>query len=1106
MPKNVPMASAKMKRHESIRRFVVADAYGRTSVPGNSLANEYNRKYKQPTSAKEGDGRRARKRRSNAKQKKEGETHTDSVEETMARSLSAKVLGAGMSQALGTIWKANSLSTEALNEGMNQAFDAICKKPSSFLAHSSSHRALHDGLESSLNQITENPHMLLAHVATREIMASALDHVGGLNTVDVADDDAAVMGDYDDEFHEKNLLRLLEQAQAILSKHQAARKSAMNGQQKAMMMLNKKGKSKDNVPHTKSFFRKSSSIELIESSAKFEKINASYDALYPPFAKSAGPNLSRYKASCKGDYEGKRLVDKHGTGIGVALESLREAAAKSSPPVPKKAKKNKSGGDHEEDLTRTWPSSAIQQAADSWVEKQRKHVDEARNLKHGVVDKAVGAVDRSLEERAHEVYTGAFEALLARLDMVICVAHCGECRNHVTLRHHEDKYQLMAYDVLSRLMLTCLSWRIPFRVGALTLPRRASVEMQTKQAYNKMKDALEGAEGVPDDQRPSEADLTSLLIRKCCASVPVGSFEVMVSCRDERGKFHYVKLFSKLETQKFPSPKALAKSLGSAIEHIIGVAPEKLLKAFYERAGDEPQLTVPSCAYPEVCRRGCQINNVDTYTLEDLRSPDEIGDLIGIKLQPFEPSELELGLGSTSTPGEVVWVADFSLESKHHLFSVGDIVDVRQVAPLTLSPRRKRARQRPNSRGAVHIRSTQEKSQQTRLDISKFRLEQFYVQETAEMVHPPVESLTRPASPLTRIPSLSETILDIMESRPRLYRGPVGQSHSPPPREGGHVQVYSPVRTAAYLRRTGAGSAINSTMLRPGSPQGRAESLFERGLDSRVPFSNDALVSAPALVPPLKSMGPDIAEHTSPFKVSRMVARDVLEARGGDALDKEEGHSLPLWYNQGFLRGIIRSAHRDGTYDIEYLPQKISRGADDDDDADNRSQEDCGNVYVADSYPTYSGNKTQRGGFVEIGVPQPFVTTVRSRNTLKEEAEMAFTLQKMHEASIDGGGGTAERFVFTHSDKSLSREMRPWRRVADQQKLAQVQARLHVDDGAEAAAADPGFDDDSFGDVDDFLRCAMTSGGPNLGSAVDQRDDKFTPCELQAYAPIAHLA
>ena len=114
----------------------------------------------------------------------------------------------------------------------------------------------------------------------------------------------------------------------------------------------------------------------------------------------------------------------------------------------------------------------------------------------------------------------------------------------------------------------------------------------------------------------------------------------------------------------------------------------------------------------------------------------------------------------------------------------------------------------------------------------------------------------------------------------------------------------------------------------------------------------------------------------------------------------------------------------------------------------------------------------------------------------------------MRQSSVDDGVHS-QRFVFTHSDESLEREKRPWRREA---ASSEAQARLQYIGGDDTEVVDSvnvDDDDDSFGDVDDFLRGAMLGvGGGSVDppGAEDQREDPFTPCELQAYAPIAHLS
>ena len=74
-------------------------------------------------------------------------------------------------------------------------------------------------------------------------------------------------------------------------------------------------------------------------------------------------------------------------------------------------------------------------------------------------------------------------------------------------------------------------------------------------------------------------------------------------------------------------------------------------------------------------------------------------------------------------------------------------------------------------------------------------------------------------------------------------------------------------------------------------------------------------------------------------------------------------------------------------------------------------------------------------------------------------------------------------------------------------KSSDVQARLQYCGGAYEVTSSRD-DDESIGDVEDFLRGSMLrmTGFNDSSYDVDQREDPFSPCEMQAYAPIAHLS
>ena len=120
--------------------------------------------------------------------------------------------------------------------------------------------------------------------------------------------------------------------------------------------------------------------------------------------------------------------------------------------------------------------------------------------------------------------------------------------------------------------------------------------------------------------------------------------------------------------------------LRKALAVIMGHDPVVALESFLANK-DKLQLSVPICAYPAQCTRGCKPHGAETYFIEDVRDPEEV--------ELYVASSLKSDL-SVHPPQSISWVADFSLESKSHLFSIGELIDVLQVSSLVLSPRRRK--------------------------------------------------------------------------------------------------------------------------------------------------------------------------------------------------------------------------------------------------------------------------------------------------------------------------------------------------------------------------------------------------------------------------------
>ena len=219
---------------------------------------------------------------------------------------------------------------------------------------------------------------------------------------------------------------------------------------------------------------------------------------------------------------------------------------------------------------------------------------------------------------------------------------------------------------------------------------------------------------------------------------------------------------------------------------------------------------------------------------------------------------------------------------------------------------------------------------------------------------------------------------------------------------------------------------------------------------------------------------------SSPFKISHHIDyKDVPKLKHSIRKHCEEssrGQPMPqdhniLWYSQGFLRGIIiKSAHKDGTYDVAYLAEK-----------------DGSDIYVANSIPMHA-SFNEVCGFLDVGVPQQYMTTVRDRHKAALQVPQFAPVEAAEKRAIDND---EMHFTFTYNNSSLLREVRPWRASGDAQAVQAVQEFLKGGDDEERAwnSADDNDKYDDLGDPDEYLRAAYVSATVDL----DQRADAHTP-------------
>ena len=442
------------------------------------------------------------------------------------------------------------------------------------MAHSLSREYMVEGLRRALEKVENEPTSMLAHSLSHQALIRAISKVVQSKSLTDKKKSSMTMKTTD-----MDLLSLLLQAQNIIARHQESRLSVSKNSRC------KKAKIGSNV---KSLFVKSANIEAIEQH------EADYRPLQlPPFKPSQGPNLSRYGASCKGKYTRKSLVDKHGTGIGTTVGSLSKIGSKNTVKAAV-----------------GWPSPAIHEAAKSWTIKQERQRQQQSALTGR--EKATLYTPAQEDSSYNDVFSAVLNASLSCLDLVIAITHCSECQDHITLRHSAAKYENEAHYLLHDLVEKCVLWRVPFRVGALKLRRNTGIELQTTRALAKINPSDDNGELIP------------LLLAKCCSSVPVGSLEVILAVKDEKGSVLFCQtLHSKLVSQRFPSSAVLVGRLRKALAVIMGHDPVVALESFLANK-DKLQLSVPICAYPAQCTRGCKPHGAETYFIEDVRDPEEV--------------------------------------------------------------------------------------------------------------------------------------------------------------------------------------------------------------------------------------------------------------------------------------------------------------------------------------------------------------------------------------------------------------------------------------------------------------------------------------------------
>ena len=760
----------------------------------------------------------------------------------------------------------------------------------------------------------------------------------------------------------------------------------------------------------------------------------------PPFSVSSGPNLQRYAVSKAMDLTPNNQARTAGLMAVLKLMpklafQLKRAGAVLPPgmliPV--------------ECIPNAWPTPSLQHSTLNWSQRMAAGVDAdtgaARRAKAAVEVATAKQAEEAFQRKTSTLFNDLLKPDMTRLDCVFTVSHCSGCRDHSTLRHNSSKYYNQAIEMLQWLGQQCIAYRPAVRLGLLRVPRSQRSDDCTSAASigNTFSDRLQ----IFHNRTNTSTGQRSGSDNDHAVCTALGAFEVQVSLINANGVFHSRCLHSKVRSGHWPNRNNLRQRLFAFFrEHTNKLLPwndnDSVTAtgdgvAEVDLALSKLHLSIPICAYPKQCKRGCRAHNTQD------RQHGAVVLTSAQSYQCLESSLTELrAVKPGSDPPHVTQMLDYSFESSLHLFSVGDVVDVRQLAPLGLSPRRRhrkfvQSKTKTSHTNARTLTSTNSGSasgnglHDTNTDfpskpVSAFSLSAYRLQDALKDF-----GLINTA----HVPMATSTTSFLNKS----LNCDIGTKNS----EHNENKATSPQRLRCRIH---AERAISP------SKQRQQPSLFAQGLCNRVPFQCGAapvtnytrshlnstvtffqnfnseekssmfpqraaaIGAAAATVP---AFVPDISSHSSPTRPGFRTGPSTYRASSNSVNhsmnielgkmseyigDGSKGTPPPqqeLWYSQGFLRGVVTSAHRDGTYDIAYLPVPETAtkhvflshifgscsidGVPLNQNVNSTAETHSQQLYVLDFNTPYASLADRRkAGFVDVGVEQAFVTTCRNVN------------------------------------------------------------------------------------------------------------------------------
>lgn len=206
--------------------------------------------------------------------------------------------------------------------------------------------------------------------------------------------------------------------------------------------------------------------------------------------------------------------------------------------------------------TSTWPSESLALNTTRWIERsnsKRQHQS----------SRQPSALRLDESSRYMKMYD-----VMVPFDLIISIQHCSFCANHMSLRHHPEKYEEAAVVMLKQLGVFVIASQVPCRLAL------AQVSIDSQPLIHR---------GVSD----------------------VGSFEVQVAFMQPNGTLTTELLHSKLASRSWGSIEGIKHRLEAFIS--LNIAQYMRHTAGSSALIEPLREWMPMCGSPMTCRWSCRL-------------------------------------------------------------------------------------------------------------------------------------------------------------------------------------------------------------------------------------------------------------------------------------------------------------------------------------------------------------------------------------------------------------------------------------------------------------------------------------------------------------------